>query len=602
MTLGIIRLFFSRLQLHELEDRLYNDSILDVILLPPEDGDITDEESGDEAEIDINRLPPRMLQSEVEVTFDEKPEQIENALEQIGNASSEINAVHNKKNIKNIKSKEKPVYKWKNNSLKKFRKLIGRGDNDETKVTAENNNFTPVDCFEKFFTDEVYELIMIMSNTYALQQNHALELTVEEIKVYIGILLLTGYMTPKYMRMFWEVKSDTHNKTVASSMRRNRFFEIQKYLHLSDNFQLPENDKYAKVRKYFDLLNACFIKNFELVFSSHISLDETMIPYYGRHGLKQHIHGKPIRFGYKLWSAATHSGYLISFEPYQGARSAPLPLQDIYGLGAAVILELESRLPKAFGPYNLYYDNYFSSFPLLMKLTERNTGGTGTIRSNRLAKCPIIEDKILKKEKRGSFSYCNTENCILLKWHDNNIVTIASNCHGILPIRKVDRIGTVQKKRMKLQIECPSVIQMYNKYMGGVDRFDENVASMRVGLRGKKWWFPLFAFGIDAACQNAWIVMKTSNKKLTYCDFRRNIVQVYLSKFAQRPRKSTDCGSSLQKRVLSEVRLAGNSSDHLPENCSQRRCANCRERTRKLCKKCNVGLHIHCWYEFHSKQ
>ena len=26
-----------------------------------------------------------------------------------------------------------------------------------------------------------------------------------------------------------------------------------------------------------------------------------MVPYFGRHGAKQYIHGKPIKFGYKLW-------------------------------------------------------------------------------------------------------------------------------------------------------------------------------------------------------------------------------------------------------------------------------------------------------------
>ena len=41
---------------------------------------------------------------------------------------------------------------------------------------------------------------------------------------------------------------------------------------------------------------------------SHLSTDETMIPYHGKHGSKQHIHGKSIRFGYKMWPLATHSG------------------------------------------------------------------------------------------------------------------------------------------------------------------------------------------------------------------------------------------------------------------------------------------------------
>jgi hypothetical protein len=30
------------------------------------------------------------------------------------------------------------------------------------------------------------------------------------------------------------------------------------------------------------------------------SVDEVMIPYFGRHGSKQFIYGKPIRYGYKV--------------------------------------------------------------------------------------------------------------------------------------------------------------------------------------------------------------------------------------------------------------------------------------------------------------
>ena len=45
--------------------------------------------------------------------------------------------------------------------------------------------------------------------------------------------------------------------------------------------------------------------------------DESLVPYYGRHGLKQHIHGKLIRFGYKIWCFCATEGYLIQAKPYQ---------------------------------------------------------------------------------------------------------------------------------------------------------------------------------------------------------------------------------------------------------------------------------------------
>jgi hypothetical protein len=267
----------------------------------------------------------------------------------------------------------------------------------------------------------------------------------------------------------------------------------------------------------------------------------------------QHIHGKPIRFGYKLWSAATRNGYLITFEPYQGAKSAQLKYQEDVGLGAAVILEMESRLPKKLGPYNLYFDNFFTGLPLLTSLTERGCGGTGTIRENRLQKCPLTPSNTLKKKKRGCFSFKVDKKLLVLKWHDNSIVSLASNCHGVIPIHKVDRVGSVDGKRSKIKVECPAIVQYYNKYMGGVDRFDENVDSMRVALRGKKWWFPLFAFGLDASCHNAWQLMKTDSvdNSMTYCQFRRIITQVYLKKYGNSPKKKSNMWLSCNKKSAS---------------------------------------------------
>lgn len=50
----------------------------------------------------------------------------------------------------------------------------------------------------------------------------------------------------------------------------------------------------------------------------HLYVDESMIPYYGRHYAKQFIRGKPIRFGFKNWAICSSTGYMIAFEIYTG--------------------------------------------------------------------------------------------------------------------------------------------------------------------------------------------------------------------------------------------------------------------------------------------
>lgn len=564
----------------------------EIILFPPGDGEVTDEDSGDENEANMLHLPSRMLRSQVEVQNRPSTSGQVHGLEE-----EEIDATVPKKKKK---KKENTIKKWCGTFSTTFTSC-GKGDCDEEVFTNTQEELSAVQCFELLYSDDIIRFITDMSNLYALQRNHTLNVDAEEVRVYIAILLLTGYLTPKYMRMFWEVKNDTHNDLVASSMRRNRFFEIQQYLHLCDSDSLPPNDKFAKVREYFTKLNINFTQNFKRAGSSHISIDETIVPYFGRHGTKQHIHGKPIRFGYKLWSAATRHGYLVNCELYQGASGPLLKMQSELGLGAAVILELHSRLPQELGPYNLYFDNFFTGLPLLKYLRNQNVGGTGTVRENRLENCNLPNSKDMKKEPRGKLCHKASEEIIAARWHDNSIVTIASNCHGLYPTTKVDRIGFVDKKRAKIQVDCPANIKMYNKYMGGVDRFDENIDSMRVALRGKKWWFPLFAFGLDAACQNAWLIKRQSENTWTYCDFRRNVATIYLQKYGKPPTRNSACGVPLNIRVPTELRSAGSVEDHSQIDCSQRRCGYCHQRTRKMCGKCNIGLHLKCWYRFHNK-
>ena len=208
----------------------------------------------------------------------------------------------------------------------------------------------------------------------------------------------------------------------------------------------------------------------------------------------------------------------------------------------------------------------------------------------------------MKKSTWGTVQMQVSKNLAVVQWNDNSVVTMASNIFGKNPITQVNRVGFVDKKRSKLSVPCPNIVKAYNAKMGGVDRFDQNVHSMRVSFRGKKWWYPLFAFGIDSACQNAWKLHQKSkdSEKYTYCQFRRSIVQTYLELHKAESKKSLDCGTKVASRVSETVRKNESIDEHVQEDCNQRRCASCHQRTRIQCKKCKVPLHLKCWYNFHA--
>ncbi|XP_018802138.1 PREDICTED: piggyBac transposable element-derived protein 1-like [Bactrocera latifrons] len=205
----------------------------------------------------------RMLQTPVEI---QKRLSIsgDNCLDNLEEEGVEVEVPAPKK-----KKKENTIKKWYSSVSNTSFITCGKGDCDEEVSLNSRMEMSAVECFELLYSDDIVKFITDMSNLYALQRNRTLNVTSDEIRVYIAILLLTEYLTPKYMRMFWEVKSDTHNELVASSIRRNRFFEIQQYLHLSDSASLPPNDKFAKVRQYITKLNVNFTANFEKTGSSH---------------------------------------------------------------------------------------------------------------------------------------------------------------------------------------------------------------------------------------------------------------------------------------------------------------------------------------------
>ena len=98
--------------------------------------------------------------------------------------------------------------------------------------------------------------------------------------------------------MYWKHCPDVRNTAAANAMPRNRFDECLRFLHFADNQNFTAGDKYAKVRPIFSMLNEKYLNHFSN--ENYLSIDESMVPYYGRHGLKLHVHEKLIRFGYKV--------------------------------------------------------------------------------------------------------------------------------------------------------------------------------------------------------------------------------------------------------------------------------------------------------------
>ena len=276
-------------------------------------------------------------------------------------------------------------------------------------------------------------------------------------------------------------------------MSHNRYLEIKRYLHINDNSQLQdipaeERDKLSKIRPLIDQVNENFLRYG--VFSEDLSINKQMVRYYGHHYLKQFIRGKPVQFGFKQWAiCCSKSGYCYQMQVYEGKGKDLEEDENVPGLGAHVVMKMIKVLktPEA---NKVYFDNFFTGFTLMRHLREVDVRAMGTVCANRMNKCPIEEDKQLKKRDRGSCDYqFDTQNEILaVTWRDNNCVKLLSNHDVLQPMVQVQQLGQAHKK--DIQVPQPKLIAEYNGNMGGVDKMDWNVQKYRIRVRGKKMVLP----------------------------------------------------------------------------------------------------------------
>ena len=531
---------------------------------------------------DVVHLPRRVLRAEAEVarTLDTFPP---------GTDDKEVSQGVSKQPAR----KKKKLRNWRHR-VPNF--TVGQPSHagDEDRVTdAIEERLSPLDCFQRMFPKDLLEHILEQTNLYGQQRGQQLNITMEELLGFIGVMLMSGYRATHDKKHLWSNDDDVSSKWAKELMARNRFLDILRNIHLADNTKLTTGqDPYFKVRPFFEKLNLAFKS---VVLQNSLCVDESMVPYYGRHGTKQFIRGKPVRYGYKLWCLASSGGYLYHAEPYCGS-STDLPLTGM-GQGADVVTGLLDKCSVSSG--TLYFDNLFISLELLDELTRRGIGGCGTVRENRLRGIPFSEKRVFERKERGAMEWMSDGENVVVRWNDNRMVTVATNCISLEPSYSASRY--VKKEGGRVQISMPAPFYMYNKNMGGVDLFDQSVATYRSSIRSKKWWWPLFQWGVDAARTNAWLLsrgLKPARASESQLPFLRELTKV-LIKGNTVPRPPAPYSGQGQPPL--QMRFDG--LHHWPKELASRyhRCKLCERRTNMSCEKCEVPMHPQCMKLYHTR-
>jgi len=361
------------------------------------------------------------------------------------------------------KKSRKDVSKWKKSVS--LDKSFPPSRSNVTENILVLDGSTPNQTWETIFSISMLNHIVLHTNLYAQRDKNSPNFSVSggDVRKFLGIILLSGYQSLPQEQHYWSTQPDlgVGLLPVYNTMSRNRYFAMKKFIHFADNQNLKEGDKMSTISPLYQMLNNNLVQLG--IFHELLSVDESMVPYFGRHSAKIFIRGKPIRFGYKIWGLCGNDGYPYHLKIYQGKEPTATAQQET--LGKIVINTMVGIITENSDALNheLYFDNFFSSYELMCELAEKDVRATGTIRENRTggAKQKLIGSKELQKKDQGYFDYCTDGKVFVAKWHYNSIVTTASNWETHSPLHKVNRRVKGGKKRLHSHILSIHTIKVW---------------------------------------------------------------------------------------------------------------------------------------------
>lgn len=195
-------------------------------------------------------------------------------------------------------------------------------------------------------------------------------------------------------------------------------------------------------------------------------VDEQMCARKACHHIKMYISSKPHKYGYKLVLLCGVSGYAYKVEMYTGQENERDRIAAKQDLGASgkvvVVVRLCRNVPENVN-HKIYFNNYYTSLPLLYFLKRKGVLSLGTVRRNRIHNNKLPDEKTLNKEPRGAvFEYIGNYQRAEISnvfWLDNKVVSMLSTFVGSDPISNIRRYE--RKKKEHVSVPCPKIVQIY---------------------------------------------------------------------------------------------------------------------------------------------
>lgn len=161
--------------------------------------------------------------------------------------------------------------------------------------------------------------IVCQTNLYGNRDENSsnFRVTTKEIRNNLGIL--SGHHFQAEEKNYWSRQEDLDVIAVTQAMSRNRYHDKKKHLHFADKQNLSKGGKMTKISPLYGMLNRNLVQFG--IFHKLLSVDESVVPYFGRHRAKIFIRRKLIRFSFNIWSLCGNDGFPYNFKIYQGKET-----------------------------------------------------------------------------------------------------------------------------------------------------------------------------------------------------------------------------------------------------------------------------------------
>jgi hypothetical protein len=305
-----------------------------VELIPDPEEPVTDQDSEEEDDtegvgMDINHLGKGMLRQQGEIVYndcgddepdvqvlndagevvsqvidetagpDEQEDEPEDAVEPVAGPSKRRRTVGQPAaeatapQLGRLKNKERL---WSRSPYTAFGDDVPPFQPEPPSRPVDDDLHLPYDFLRLFISDDFVDMVSHKSKLYCVRKgaaDKAALMTRDNLLTSMGLMFLSGYMTPAQKELWWENRQDTQHLYVKKAMSRDTF----RFVTANTYFVEPEDqdltDPFWKVRPLFTEINNTAKQLVQQ--SEFVSVDESMIRYFGPHPLKQAIREKPER-------------------------------------------------------------------------------------------------------------------------------------------------------------------------------------------------------------------------------------------------------------------------------------------------------------------